>query len=187
MNLLRSPTSRAVTAGLVVLVQAGAQAAFVAVAPRLPLDAGSIAPSVASALVMLLAAAVLWTLALRGVSRRALLTLLIAGFVVAASAVAAPVAIPIVVALASPFIAAGSPTAVARVTRRHPWRTLGGLVLTAVAVVLATIVAMLLGLLAPGPLGAAMAWALIGVGAVGLIAVWARWAGAATAARPVQP
>ncbi|MFC7927707.1 hypothetical protein, partial [Microbacterium laevaniformans] len=40
MNVLRSPARRRVTAALVVAVHAGAQAAFVAVAPRLPLMPG---------------------------------------------------------------------------------------------------------------------------------------------------
>lgn len=187
MSMLRSRARRGVLAALVVTLHAGLQAAFVAVAPRLPLDAGAIALAAASALVMLVAAAALWTLALRAVARGTLLTLFIVGLVVGASAVVAPVALPVVVALASPLIAVGSPSTAAAIARRHPWRTLAWLIVTAVAVVLATIVAMLLGLLSPGAPGAALAWVLIGVGAVGLIGAWVRWAGARTSPRPAQP
>ncbi|KIC57269.1 hypothetical protein [Microbacterium hominis] len=137
---------------------AGAQAAFVAVAPRLPLDAGAIALAVASGLVMLVATAALWTLALRAVSARAVL-----------------------------LLAAGSPPAAATAMRRHPWRTAAGLVVTAVAVILATIVAMLLGLLVTGALGAAAACVLIGVGAIALIGAWARWARTGTSVGAAQP
>lgn len=152
MSMLRSRARRGVLAALVVTSHGGLQAAFVAVAPRLPLDAGAIAPAAASALVMLVAAAALWTLALRAVARGTLLTLFIVGLVVGASAVVAPVALPVVVALASPLIAVGSPS-------------------TAAAI-------------APG---AALAWVLIGVGAVGLIGAWVRWAGARTSPGPAQP
>jgi hypothetical protein len=58
----------------------------------------------------------------------------------------------------------GSPSTAAAIARRHPWRTVIGLVVTAVAVALATIVAMLLDLLAPAALEVAAAGALIGVG-----------------------
>mgnify|MGYP001061278252 CR=1 FL=1 len=187
MNVLRSRVPRTMAGAVVILLHAAAQAALVVTAPRLPLDAGAITLAVVSGLVMLAAAAALWTLALRAVSAPALLTLAVAGLAVAAGAVAAPIVVPFVVALASPLIAAASPFAAWTVARRHPWRTVGSLIVTGVAVVLATIVAMLFGLLAPGALGVAAAWAVIGGGAGVFMGIWARWARAAASAAPVQP
>lgn len=176
MTVVRSPGLRALTAAAVVLVHAGAQAALIGVAPRLPLDAAAIALAVVSGLAMLAAAAILWTLALRGMSGHALTTLTIAALGVAACAVAAPVLIPIAVAVASPFVAAATPSAAWAAARQWPWRTAIRLIATAVAVASGSVVAMLLGLLAPGPLGAAVAWTVIGAGAAVIIGVWARWA-----------
>lgn len=187
MTLTRSAGLRMSTAALIVLAHAGAQAALVVAAPRLPLDAAAIALAIVSGLTMLAAAGALWVLVLRAMSRPALVTLAIAGLAAAAFAVAAPVVIPLVVAVASPLIAATTPTAAWSVARRHPGRTAIWLIVTAVAVVLGTVVAMLLGLLEPGALGVAVAWIVIGGGAAVLIVIWARWARTVSAPDPTQP
>jgi len=164
------------SSAVVVVGHAVAQAAIVAVTPRVALDAGAISLAVVSGLAMLLAAGALWSLALRARSARLFATITVAAVLMMASAVAAPVATAVVAAVTSPVIAAGTLVAAWAGARRHPWRTGLGVVITAAAVVLAVIAATLLGLLAPGAPGAAAAWLIIGAGAAVLIRMWARWA-----------
>jgi len=175
MSVFGSASARIAASTVIVLLHAAVQAALLAAAPRAPLDAGAIVLAFASGLAMLLAAGALWSLALQGRSRRSLMTLAVAAVLIAACVVVAPVAIPFVIAVMSPVIAAGTPGAAWTSARRRPWRTVGGLVITALAVALAIVVAMLLGLLFPGWSGAAAAWVVIGAGATALTLMWAKW------------
>ncbi|AUG29814.1 MULTISPECIES: hypothetical protein [Microbacterium] len=191
-----APTSltRVALAGVVVVANAAAQAALVAVAPRQPLDAAAIALAVVSGVVLGAAAAALWVIAQGRFRARTVGRTAVAAVAVALFAVAAPVAIPVVVAIACPVIAADRPVVAGTGLRRHPWRTALHLVLTALAVVLASVVAMLLGLLAPGAIGSAAAWLIIGAGAAVITGSWQRWArraesehGTRTAPASAQP
>jgi len=183
MNVFGSAAARIAASAVIVLLHAAVQAALLAAAPRAPLDAGAIVLAFVSGLAMLLAAGALWSLALQGRSRRSLMTLAVAAVLIAACVVVAPVAIPFIVAVMSPVIAAGTPGAAWTSVRRRPWRTIGGLVITALAAALAIVVAILLGLLFPGWPGAAVAWVVIGAGAAALM--WGRWVVRTRRAGPV--
>ena len=66
------------------------------------------------------------------------------------------------------------PGAPQRARRARPWRLLGLLALTAVAVGLGTVLAMLLGLLVAGVLAAAITWFCVGLGGAALTIAWLR-------------
>ncbi|MBN9177167.1 MAG: hypothetical protein J0I43_07355 [Microbacterium sp.] len=165
-----------VTVVAVVAANAAVQALFVALAPRSALDAGAIGLAILSGIALVATSVTLWSLVRGGHSPRRTALIAASAVVVAALAVIAPVLLPLGIAVACPVIATGGIRAAARTARAHPWRLLGLVVLTALAVVLGTVLAMLLGLLVTGAPAAALTWVCVGLGAAALTAAWARLA-----------
>ncbi|WP_336632995.1 MULTISPECIES: hypothetical protein [unclassified Microbacterium] len=176
MSGIGSSPRRAALSAATIVGNAAVQAAAIALAPRLPLDALALVLAALSGAAILGSTVILWGLALRRAVRRTLMVVAPAALATVIVAVAAPYLLPLVIALVSPVIAGDGLGRAWSLARRRPWSTIAALLLTVVAVLLATVVAMLLGLLLPGPLGAAAAWLVTGAGAVALIGVWARLA-----------
>ncbi|WP_368498456.1 hypothetical protein [Herbiconiux sp. A18JL235] len=170
----------------VVVVHAAVQAALVALSPPLALSTVGVLLAAASAVALLVATGALWSLARRvhpGVSpRRTLGWVVVTGIVGALAAVVSPYLVPVVAALGCPFIAAGSPRGVARLARAHPVRIIALLVVTAVVVVGAFLLSLLLGLFVTGWPAAAGTWLGAGVAAAVLVCQWV-----ALARRPAKP
>ena len=168
------PRAALAIALVVVVANAALQALFVALAPRDALDAGAIALATLSGIALTAASAALWAILAGAHSRRRSALVCASAVLVVALAIAAPPLIPLGVALACPVIAAGGVRAAARSARAHPWRVLGLLAVTVIAVVLGTVLAMLLGLLVAGVLAAAITWFCVGLGGAALTIAWLR-------------
>ncbi len=175
---------------LVVVAHAALQAALVAVSPPLALSSAGVLLAAASALALLAATITLWLLASRAAAplsgaasragsgggaptiRRTVGWVVVAGVVCAVVGVVAPYLLPVVVAVGCPLLATGSPRGVARLASAHPGRFVVLLVVTALAVVGAFLVSMLLGLFVTGWPAAAGTWSAAGVAAAVLVCQW---------------
>ncbi|QJU54869.1 hypothetical protein SCB71_17485 [Herbiconiux sp. KACC 21604] len=112
--------------------------------------------------------------------RRTVGWVVVTGVVCAVVGVVAPYLLPVVAAVGCPLIATGSPRGVARLASAHPGRFVVLLVVTALAVVGAFLVSLLLGLFVTGWPAAAGTWPAAGVAAAVLVCQWVALARRAT-------
>lgn len=96
----------------------------------------------------------------------------VAGVAASAAGVVLPVAAPVVVVVGCAVIAGGGWRGAARVFAQHPARTVLLCVVTIVAVLLAWVADLLLGLLVAGAPAAATAWLASGTASVAVISRW---------------
>lgn len=172
--MTRTPRPSTMLAIALVVVNAVLQALLVAVAPRDALDTGALALATLSVIALIAASAALWSIIARTHSWRQTALVCASAVLLVAIVVAVPPLLPVGVALSCPVIAARGVRASARAARARPWRLLGLLALTAVAVGLGTVLAMLLGLLVTNVLAAAVTWFCVGLGGAALTIAWLR-------------
>jgi len=163
---------------VVVVANAAAQALIVAVAPPLPLEAGALLLAALSGVVLIASVvACWWIVSSDGASVRALAGLVAAtGVASAVAAIVASPAVPVVVALGCAVIAGRGPGGAWRSARRRPARWVLLTVATALAVLLAWVVALLLGLFITGAIASALTWLVAGAFAAVVIHAWTRFA-----------
>ena len=177
-SLLLTHRRRVAALAVVIAANAAAQALIVAVAPPLPLEAGALVLAALSGAVLIASVVACWRIVSPdGAGIRALVGLVVAtGVVAAIAAVVVPPAVPVVVALGCAVIAGRGPGGAWRAARRSPARWVLLAVATALAVVLAWVVALLLGLFITGATASAITWPVAGAFAAVVIQGWARLA-----------